>query len=179
MMRLLKGFTLIELLLSVAIFTFILAYGVPLLSGFVAKSRAHTETKQLKLLLQQARHEAVYRRTRVRLCPLNNQGRCSQNWNQALTMFVDANNNKQLDANERILKKVDGIKKRGIKRQYPRKSIYFNADGLAWGNNGTLEYCNQNKLAQYAKIVVAPTGRVRTPKMQSGSAAQTRCDNIR
>ncbi len=178
-MSFIKGFTLIEFLASVAIFTLIFAYGAPTLNAFVAKNRAYQDARKLKQLLQQARHEAVYRRTRVQLCPLNNQGRCTQNWNQSLTMFVDVNKNKQLDANERILKQVDAITRNGISRQYPRQSIYFNAEGLAWGNNGTLEYCNRNRPAQYGKIVVAPTGRVRTPKMTSGSVAQTRCDNIR
>lgn len=174
-----RGFTLIELLVSVVIFSLLLAYAVPSLRGSISKSRALNEVRYLSLLIHKARHEAVMRRARVRICPLGQQNQCTSSWNLALTMFVDNNNNKSLDTGEHIIKQADAVLKEGVKRKYSRSSIYFRADGLAWGNNGSLIYCFDSYQYQYIKVVIAATGRIRLTPIVSGAKARVECGKIR
>lgn len=174
-----KGFTLIELLASIAVFSLLLTYAVPSLRGSIYKSRALNEVRYLNLLIHKARHEAVMRRARVLICPLGEQNQCTENWNLALTMFVDSNNNKILDTDEQTIRQTEAVATEGVKRRYPRESIYFRADGLAWGNNGSLTYCFDSYQYQYIKIVIAATGRIRSTPITSGAKAKIECDRIR
>lgn len=174
-----RGFSLIELLASIVVFSLLLIYAAPPLTDFISKSRALNEVRYLSLLVHKARHEAVIRRASVQLCPLNEQNQCTANWNLALTMFVDSNNNKALDSGEQVIRQVQAVAKEGVKRRYPRESIYFRADGLAWGNNGSLIYCFKLQQYQYIKVVIAATGRIRSTPVVSGTKAQAKCGIIR
>lgn len=173
-----QGFTLIELLTSIAIVSFLLTLGVPVIQNFFIKYQAINEVRYFSLLINQTRAAAVMYRSRAQLCPLNNTNECHQNWNKSLTMFLDNNRNRTLDAGEKVLKYVDAVSQPDIKRQYPRKSIYFRPDGLAWGNNGSFKICYGTSIHYYMKIVISATGRIRLEPMLSGDKAKTQCDNI-
>lgn len=173
-----QGFSLIELLVSISILSILIGYGSPLFQGFISKSRTIQESRYLSLLIHKARQEAVIRRSSVRLCPLNQQNTCNRNWNAALTMFVDSNNNKRLDQGELIIRKVEKVANINMTRNYPRDSIYFRYDGLAWGYNGSFSYCYGGDQYHYIRIIISATGRIRSGAMLTGNSARVRCDRI-
>lgn len=173
-----QGFSLIELLASISILSILIGYGAPLFQGFVSKSRTIQQSRYLSILIHKARQEAVIRRSSVRFCPLNGQNTCNRNWNAALTMFVDNNNNKRLDQGELIIRQVEKVANTNMTRNYPRTSIYFRYDGLAWGYNGSFSHCYEGDQYHYIRIIISATGRIRSSAMITGDSARVRCGRI-
>lgn len=173
-----QGFSLIELLISLSILSILIGYGSPIFQGFISKSRTIQESRYISLLIHKARQEAVIRRSSVRFCPLNEQNTCSRNWNAALTMFVDNNNNQRLDQGESIIQQVEQVPNTNMTRNYPRDSVYFRYDGLAWGYNGSFVYCYESAPYHYVRIIISATGRIRSGVILTGNSARVRCDRI-
>jgi type IV fimbrial biogenesis protein FimT len=159
-----KGFTLLELMASTTILAILTAIVVPNFSIFIIKMRVDNEIFQLHRLLMITRNSAINMNQNVTLCPLDQSLKCSDQWQNKLSVFIDNNNNSQLDIinNEKIIRVKPAIKV-GEKLQYGllRKRIVFAPTGrtTGWGSNGTLKYCPNNHPSFSRSITIATSGR--------------------
>lgn len=155
-----KGFSLIELMTTLAVSAILLAIGVPSFADFYTKNRADSSIRQIQQTLWFARNQAISLNKRVTVCALIAE-KCDANWQAGLTVFIDINNNNQLDSNDKILTTTNPFHSKDTVK-YNRAVIRFLPDGLASGTNGTLKYCPSSPTSPYSQaIVINQAGRAR------------------
>ncbi|MCU8002453.1 MULTISPECIES: GspH/FimT family pseudopilin [unclassified Shewanella] len=155
-----KGFSLIELITTISISTILLTVGAPSLTDLSDQIRADTNIKTIQQTLQFARNTAVSYGYRVTVCPLVN-GKCTQDWQKGLTIFIDTGVVESFDANDKIIRVIDEFDSKDF-LTYNKSSIKFQPDGLASGSNGTFKYCPRTIDSKNSRaIVVNQAGRVR------------------
>jgi type IV fimbrial biogenesis protein FimT len=157
-----KGFTLIELMVSISITSILAVIAVPNFSVFLSKMRVNNEISQLHRMLLMTRNAAINSGQKAILCPLGNSAQCTTQWQNELSVFVDVNNNKLLDANENVIKvKAKIISGDILIYGKGRNKITFKPTGKLSGlANGTFRYCPKNHKNNSRGIVVARSGRV-------------------
>lgn len=101
-----RGVTLVELFVVVAILATLVGLAVPGLQHWVDSTRIGTQVRAFLSDLQLTRTEAIRRGERVVLCAASGLQACSTlpGWHQGWLMFVDLNNNAQVDMGEPILR---------------------------------------------------------------------------
>lgn len=101
-----RGVTLMELLVVVAILATLVGVATPGMRQWVDSTRIGTQVRAFLSDLQLTRTEAIRRGERVVLCAANQAETCSElpGWHQGWLMFVDLNNNAQVDQGEFILR---------------------------------------------------------------------------
>lgn len=158
-----KGFSLIELIISLAVLTILLTGGVPSLTDVYTQYRADSSIRIIQQTLQFARNQAITLNRTVTACAIIDE-KCVQNWQVGLTVFIDTNNNSQLDDSDKILYMTNAFDSKDTVK-YNRTSIRFQPDGLASGTNGTLKYCPSSATSPYSRaVIVNQAGRVRLSK---------------
>ena len=160
-----NGFTLIEVLVALAILVSLTAIGVPSLANYTVKLKVDNEISHLYRLLFSARNFAISSGKPTTVCPLDNNNRCSDDWDQSIYVFTDSNDNKHFEPNdnEQIILMKGAISKQD-KLQYGknRTGVTYSSTGhlSGWGQNGTFKYCPKNHAAQSRGIIVATSGRL-------------------
>jgi type II secretion system protein H len=91
-----SGFTLIEMLITVTVLAIVSALAIPSFTRILRSVRVDSELSNLVNVIQQARGEAVKRGIPVAIS-------APSNWTSELTVFVDRNENLDVDADEEIL----------------------------------------------------------------------------
>ncbi|MGE6434217.1 GspH/FimT family pseudopilin [Shewanella baltica] len=158
-----KGFSLIELIISLAVLTILLTGGVPSLTDVYTQYRADSSIRIIQQTLQFARNQAITLNRTVTACAVIDE-KCVQNWQVGLTVFIDTNNNNQLDDIDKKLYITNAFDSKDIVK-YNRTAIRFQPDGLASGTNGTLKYCPSSATSPYSRaVIVNQAGRVRLSK---------------
>lgn len=157
------GYTFIELITVVAI--------IALVSGFMfmgSESLTEQEARQseMRILyhgLQLARASAVDKDTLVTLCPLDDDGQCSYNWNQPIVIFTDRGDLRALGPNSQIIRRLPPPKigtltaNAGLKRYFQ-----FRPDGRVHGTLGHITYCPRGTSDSHSgRLIVSMGGRVR------------------
>ena len=159
-----QGFTLIELLVTVAIVAIVAVIAAPSLQNFVLNNRIRSQAAALTSSLVFARTEAITRSTRVVTCPGTASGGCSgTQWEDGWVVFVDTNNDTELDVDEMPLElhgPLDGSATtlRGNANVESKVSFFY--DGRA--QSGTFVLCDQRGFDHARVIKVLATGRIRT-----------------
>lgn len=102
------GFTLIEFLITMTIAAVFLAVAVPSYFAMIQNNRVITFTNSLSAAFSYARIEAIRRGVRVSVCSaassaLTGCGNAAQ-WTQGWIVFVDADNNNQVDTTNNLVK---------------------------------------------------------------------------
>lgn len=159
-----RGFTLIELIISVSVTSILAAIAIPNYSDFIVKMRVDNEISQLYRMLLITRNSAISNGSKAILCPLDESYRCTTQWKNELSVFIDVNDNKafDIDSGEKVLKIKSSILQ-GDTLLYGqgRNMITFkptgNLSGLA---NGTFRYCPKNHKDKSRGIIVARSGRI-------------------
>ena len=160
MRRFINGFSLIEVLIVLVVIGILVQFSLPSLQamqqGFVFKQ----QVAMIRQMLSSSREHAIVLQTRVALCPL--QGNvCGSDWNDALVMFIDKNNNYQLEAGEQVLQVFKPLTLVQSQRTFNNKAISFNGRGHAGIATGTLVLCVQGVQMHQALFVISRAGRVR------------------
>ncbi len=157
------GMTLIELMVSVGVTSILTTIALPSFNDFIVQLRVDNEISRLARLLLTARNHAINTQDNVIICPLENNGGCSVNWHEQLSVFVDTNNNKKFDSanNELLIATKSPITSGDIlKYAKNRSKITYQATGHLFGlSNGTLRYCPKGYKDKSRAIVVARSGR--------------------
>ena len=157
-----KGVTLIELIVSISVTAILATIALPNFNEFIIKIRVDNEISQLHRMLLITRNSAINSGQKTILCPLSNNSQCTTQWQNELSVFVDVNNNNQLDANEKVIKKSTAIKTDDtLIYGKTRTHVTFSPTGQLSGlTNGTFRYCPKDN-TQYARgVVVARSGRI-------------------
>lgn len=157
-----KGFTLLELMVSVSVTSILAAIAIPSYNDFIIKLRVDNEISTLHRMLLTTRNAAINSGKKAILCPLDSTAQCTTQWQNKLSVFIDSNDNKIFDANEKILFSRDAILSTDrLNYGKTRNKITFKPTGTLSGlANGTFRYCPTG-YTEYARgIIVARSGRI-------------------
>ena len=156
-----KGFTLIELLLTLIVAGIMIATAAPDFSEFVDENKLTTEYNHILTAISLTRSEAIKRNQRVTLCQSSTQATCTRNsdkWHQGWAIFVDSDQDNQIDSDELIITIQSNIPNINISFG-ARTRIAYRPSGVAvGGSNGTIILCANNQLKG---IVISRAGRAR------------------
>lgn len=156
------AFTLIELIISISVTSILALISIPSLTEFIVQLRVDNEISQLHRMLLITRNSAINSGQKTIICPLDNRGQCTSQWQNELSVFVDVNDSKTFDANENVIVIRAAINTTD-KLIYGkgRNKITFKPTGQLSGlANGTFRYCPQDYKNHSRGIIVARSGRV-------------------
>lgn len=162
-----SGFSLLELLIVISIAATLLTLGTGFIDDTSYRFKANRSISEIQLLLANARSAALFANTKVTLCPLDSQAKCTNDWNQELTLFTDANHNRQLDSDESILQKFPASNNKNTLRHFNSLAVGFDGRGFAGYNTGSLSYCYKGTSTLGAVFIISRNGRVRHSKSSS------------
>lgn len=102
------GFTLVEMIVAVAILAVGTAFAVPAFANLVASQRLTAAANDVVSVFHQARTAAIAGRSRVVVCPADEEDDCiiASDWRRAIS-FVDENRNGLRDSGDRIVGRWD------------------------------------------------------------------------
>ena len=157
-----RGFTLLELMASVSITSVLIAIVAPNLNNFIVQLRVDNEISSLHRMLLITKNSAINSGQKTIICPLNNQSQCTGQWHKALSVFVDVNNNKKFDINEKIIyiKAEIAPDDKLIYGKGRNKIAYAPTGQLSGLDNGTFRYCPKDHDSMSRAIIVARSGRL-------------------
>ncbi|MFP5383916.1 MAG: GspH/FimT family protein [Gammaproteobacteria bacterium] len=165
-MRSAAGFTLVELLVTLVLVGILVGLGVPAMRGLIAPAAMQSWVTSYHMALRTTRHMAVSANRGVTLCALDDNGRCTGQWDRRLALFFDPGRTGQLqDAADLIThtKITDGENIRVTWRGFgERRFLHVRANG-SYRQNGRFTFCGQTAApgGQGRQIVVNVTGRTR------------------
>ncbi|MCJ8320658.1 MAG: GspH/FimT family pseudopilin [Colwellia sp.] len=157
--KVVKGFTLIELMVGVSMIGIISAIALPNLGEFLIKMRVDNEISELQRLILTTRNTAVNMGLTTTMCPLNQSNACRVNWAGPVTVFIDLNNNEQLDAGETVVKVKAAIQQNDDLQYTNDEAVTFQATGLLSTTNGDFIYCPEDETDFNRGITISASGR--------------------
>lgn len=155
------GFSLMELMVVIAITALLLSLGGRFLPATMNRIESKQRISEIQLLLSKARSTALLTNSKVSLCPLDSQQRCTNQWNQELTLFTDPNHNRKLENNEKPIQTFPALTNTKAQRHFNNLAVGFDSQGFAGYNTGTFSFCFTGAARIGAKFVVSRNGRVR------------------
>lgn len=156
------GFSLIELIVAISLTATVLTLGIPAMRDMVSKSRLETTLHDFHAHISTTRNTAIMHGRRITMVPLGSS------WSDGWQVFEDANNNAQVDENERVLAHANAPSEINIS-SIGSTSFYisFNASGQSVQLNGAFQagtflFCTSG--GERRALILSRAGRVRTEK---------------
>jgi len=157
-----SGFTLIELMVTVGIIGIVMGFGIPSMETYIKNDRLTSQINTLVAYLAYARSEAVLRSQQVILCASSNSTSCTGTWSDGWILFVDADSNSVLDADEQILRVQQALSgSNTLTSSVGTSFIYDNRGFSANAANGSFSLCDNRGVSYLKSISISNTGRVR------------------
>lgn len=166
----LSAFTLIELMITLVIAGVLMSVAVPAMKNFLGRNKARHEIQQLSMALRSARSHAIFHQQAVIVCPKDRSGKCHKNWNRDIHVFIDSNNNRKYDNDERILTIIKAVNKSFSLRSFPRNMLRFTYRGFS--NTGSLTYCANTHPIQSVVMIFSRMGRMRPGNDKNNNGIQ-------
>ena len=137
-----SGVTLLELLIALSIISILTTITLSSWSRLVEQSRHQSIITAYQSGFAYARWVAASERAIVTVCPLSSSGKCTDNWNQRVSIFIDNNNDKKPD-DRAILTTIQKPSERYVvtSRTGGRGYIQFNHLGMIHGAAGGIVVC--------------------------------------
>jgi type IV fimbrial biogenesis protein FimT len=159
-----KGFTIIELMVTVSVAAILASIALPNLTALMTKYRLTNENTDLMLDFVSARSEAATRSTRITVCQSSDGLSCSTGgWDTGHIVFVDKATIGSVDAGDEILRVSAAIKSGDtMASSTADTSVTYDASGSP-SANFTISTCKSGYSG--AKVIIYPTGRVRSDKI--------------
>ena len=150
-----------ELMIALAIGAILITVVAPNVNHIVQQNQIVAQTNQSSSLLQFARANAVNEQFATTLCPTADFQTCTNNWQQALMVFSDENNDNVRNDNEPLLASTERASATTL-ISGPAQPFRFNPDGSS-NIAASLVMCHQNGDETKARgLYIALNGRVKT-----------------
>ncbi len=159
-----KGYTLIELCVTLTIMSVLAFSAVSIAPQILQAKQADDAIKNVFRLFRLARTEAITKGAVVTICPLDLSGRCTNGWNQTLSMFVDEDNSRSLNQGEAVVKTIKPPSSGRIEvAPQNRRYFQFGPLGGAKGTLGNVTYCSEpaSDGMNTRQVVISFSGRLR------------------
>ncbi|WP_298442525.1 GspH/FimT family pseudopilin [uncultured Ferrimonas sp.] len=154
------GRTLIELLIAIAIATILLGIGRPVIDYLLAHSRASTHISQLYQDLNYARQLAVSYQNTITVCPINDDNRCSNQWQHGYSVFIDTQPKGRWNEGDEILQQRAAIAPQDFITA-SRTQVRFSSDGFTYFT-GSIRYCPLQRNSELRQqVTISATGGIR------------------
>jgi type IV fimbrial biogenesis protein FimT len=164
------GFTLPELLTTLSILALLVSVGVPGAQQYQGNQQLVATSNTLAATLAFARSESIKRRRPVLVDNVDGD------WATGWQVFVDMNDNGQLDAGEPLLLQGEalpnGVVAKGNTpvRRYIRYTPQSNAELLGGAiQAGTLTLCHASGTQAVRRLVLSASGRLRRERGEPGA----------
>jgi Tfp pilus assembly protein FimT len=159
------GYTLTELAITILVLSILVTLALPYYHEMKANQERRTIFRQLIANIQLAKQHAAIHHTNVVMCSSENMQSCKEEmWEQGFILFLDSNQNRQLDLNEILVSQertdlsYGTLNWRGT-LHFP--SLNFMAEhGLPIGSNGSFFYCSST--VKHMKIILNKMGHSRS-----------------
>lgn len=163
------GHSMTEVLATLAVAGVVVSGGMPAMQNLMHEQRLTTQVNQLLGDLHLARSESIKRGVPVVLCKSGDGVACSTttDWQNGWLVFVDADDDRVLDANEPIVR-VQQALAAGTTLRYGTsyRYVYYKPDGVAWPN-ATFTFCDPRDAAYAKAIIINTAGRARVSSKSS------------
>jgi type IV fimbrial biogenesis protein FimT len=165
------GFTLIELLIVISIIGITLAIAAPSFQSLIASNRLTASANSLLSALQLAKSEAI-KRNRLVIVSKNSS------WASGWIVYVDINQDgaQATDGTEPTISTFDALNTGFTVNPTNGYAnvVTYRPDGRST-TNGSFYFCSPANTADFRRVVIASTGRVRveTPTTESSSPQKT------
>lgn len=97
-----NGVSLLELVVCIAIVAILASFAIPAYQEYRAQQEAKSLPHLLNMQIIQAKNYALTYRNQIVICSSQNLEQCEdEQWNKGLLIFVDTNNDKELNSDEK------------------------------------------------------------------------------
>ncbi len=166
-----RGFTLVELILTLALVAMLAGIASTSWTRLISSTRHTDVINDTRRMFAVARSYAVHQKTLTTVCPLSPALRCTDDWNNAVSVFPDRNNDKRPDAGK--VHRVFTLT-RGQSSLYSRTAgrgyFQLSAKGMSHGTMGSLVACSASTNGRFDMSYLALNigGRIRTLHDEDG-----------
>lgn len=149
-----RGFTLLELIITVAVVAIITASVSGTWEAWAERYTRYAVQSTLSQTFASARSSAVTFHETTTICPLDEDQRCSRDWDLPITVFLDPINERALTGNTEIIRVFDhphnGLLTASHSGPLERRYFQYNPNGTARGTLGNLVWCPRSHNASGA-----------------------------
>lgn len=164
-MRRISGLTIFELIIVLFVLGVLMSYGVPGAARWLEASRWKSAVSDAYVAVLTARAQAIEGGMATTICPMASDRLCGGSWDGRWLLFRDRNQNGGLDEGDQVLRVFDDMRITGSVswRSFRGLSyMQFSREGLAYGSNGTLLFCDlEGRPGWDRKLVISRGGRPR------------------
>lgn len=155
------GYTLLELMITVILIAVLATMTVGSWSAVIGNARQRALINQYHTFFSFARWQAASTNSLVVICPLGSEGKCVDNWDLPIQVFVDNDRDAQPDG--QILKVMNAPGGDFRVRSRTAGSGYFRfADtGMIHGRTGGVVSCSQSAAIGLVYVAINKGGRFR------------------
>jgi len=165
------GLTLIELLISICIVSVLVSFAFSTRT-WIARIEVDSDRTQMAAIINLARSSAIQLNHSVTLCPGSDAGCGHRNeWHLGTVAFVDYNNNKQIDEQDKLLGSIAQLTNRVTWRSFRNRSyLKFVATGHTDWQNGHFKFCPEGTQdhALSRQLVLNAAGRLYFSRDEDG-----------
>lgn len=165
-----RGFSLLELLITLAVVAIVAAFSLPSLNMLLQRGQQRAAASELISIINLSRNTAIQEQVSVTLCPINEKGKCSKDWDQPLVAFRDPMRKREASQSDQVLRILDlGNDGITIGRTGIRDYFRFRPSGLAEEAIGNIVWCPKNRNSNFAfQIRINMGGRPLVSKDNDG-----------